>query len=83
MINPRYVETMIATAIKDRDHYAVVPQKLVWHQDKIKCWPRHKVEPDSFFICNITEQQLREGFSIPEWQSITAKAISIIKELKT
>lgn len=83
MVNPRYIETMIATAIKVRDHENVHHQKLVWHKDKIACWPRKKDGPDSFFICNITNEQINKGFSNAEWRTITNKAIKIIKEFKT
>ncbi len=83
MTNPRYIENMIAEAIANRDKTVIERFKLVFDDNKIQCISRSKAVHDSFYICSITEQQINEGFSGPEWTRLTNKAILIIKELKT
>jgi len=80
MVNPRYIETMIATAIADRDIANSEGFKLMILDRKIQCLPRTSCNPESFFICNIQDLQIREGFSSGEWRTITNKTIKTMKE---
>ena len=80
MTNPRYVENMIATAVVNRNYTIGTGFKLVFLDRKIQCIARFRTEPEAFFICNITQEQVDKGFSNAEWRTMTAKAISFMKE---